>query len=70
VGLIFISVIDITNLWSQLVPLQDIDSLRDLDIGQKRTLICRELERSLTRTRNTADTLLGKQGVTPMFSVG
>ena len=45
---------------SQLVPLQDIDSLRDLDIGQKRTLICRELERSLVRTRNTADTLLGK----------
>ena len=48
----------------QLVPLQDIDSLRDLDIGQKRTLICRELERSLGRTRNTADTLLGKAGVT------
>ncbi|KAF8272691.1 nucleoporin Nup186/Nup192/Nup205 [Lactarius quietus] len=42
----------------RLVPLQDMDSLRDLDIGQKRTLICRELERSLARTRNKADTLL------------
>ena len=49
----------------QLVPLQDMDSLRDLDIGQKRTLICRELERSLGHTRNKADTLLGKSSVTP-----
>ena len=39
--------------------------LGDLDIRQERTLICRELERSLGRTRNTADTLLGKPGVTP-----
>ncbi|KAH9064457.1 nucleoporin Nup186/Nup192/Nup205 [Lactarius vividus] len=48
----------------RLVPLQDIDSLRDLDIGQKRTLICRELERSRGRARNTADTLLASVEMT------
>lgn len=42
----------------QIVSLQDVDSLGDLDIGQKRALICRELERTLGRTRNTANILL------------
>ncbi|KAI0270638.1 nucleoporin Nup186/Nup192/Nup205 [Gloeopeniophorella convolvens] len=42
----------------QIVPLPDSDILGDLDIGQKRALICRELERMLVRARNTADTLL------------
>jgi len=42
----------------QIVTLQDIESLGDLDIGQKRALICRELEHALGRARNTANTLL------------
>jgi hypothetical protein len=44
--------------WSQIVSLRDVDSLGDLDIGQKRALICRELERTFGRTRNTANILL------------
>jgi len=42
----------------QIASLQDVDTLGDLDIGQKRALICRELERTLGRTRNTANILL------------
>jgi hypothetical protein len=42
----------------QIASLQDIDCLGDLDIGQKRALICRELESTLDRTRNTANILL------------
>lgn len=42
----------------QIVSLQDVDTLGDLDIGQKRALLCRELERTLGRTRNTANILL------------
>jgi hypothetical protein len=42
----------------QIVSLQDVDNLGDLDIGQKRALLCRELERTLGRTRNTANILL------------
>ncbi len=42
----------------QIVSLQDIESLGDLDIGQKRAFICRELEHTLGRTRNTANILL------------
>ncbi|KAI0289640.1 nucleoporin Nup186/Nup192/Nup205 [Russula brevipes] len=41
-----------------IVTLQDIDTLGDLDIGQKRALICRELERTLGRARDTANILL------------
>ena len=46
------------RFWLQIVSLQDVDTLGDLDIGQKRALICRELERTLGRTRNTANILL------------
>ena len=42
----------------QIVTLQDIESLGDLDIGQKRALICREIEHALGRARNTAGILL------------
>jgi len=42
----------------QIVTLHDIDFLGDLDIGQKRVLICRELEHALGRARNMANTLL------------
>jgi nuclear pore complex protein Nup205 len=48
----------ITGSDLQVVSSQDVDSLGDLDIGQKRALICRELERTLGRTRNTANILL------------
>ncbi|KAI0297000.1 nucleoporin Nup186/Nup192/Nup205 [Multifurca ochricompacta] len=42
----------------QIVSLQDVDTLGDLDIGQKRALIFRELGRTLDRTRRTADIVL------------
>jgi nuclear pore complex protein Nup205 len=42
----------------QIDSLQDVNNIGDLDIGQKRALICRELERNLSRTRNTANILL------------
>jgi hypothetical protein len=42
----------------QIVPLQDIESLGDLDIGQKRALLCRELEHALGRAENLASILL------------
>lgn len=42
----------------QIDNLQNVDNLGDLDIGQKRALIRRELERTLSRTRNTANILL------------
>jgi len=42
----------------QIVPLHDIDTLGDLDIGQKRALICRELQRTLARAQSMANVLL------------
>ncbi|KAH9976638.1 nucleoporin Nup186/Nup192/Nup205 [Lactifluus volemus] len=42
----------------QIITLRDTDALGDLDIGQKRTLVCRELKRTLGRMQNMADTLL------------
>ncbi|KAH9982000.1 nucleoporin Nup186/Nup192/Nup205 [Russula compacta] len=42
----------------QIVALEDIDALGDLDIGQKRALICRELERVLGCARDMANILL------------
>ena len=50
----------------QIVSLPDVDSLGDLDIGQKRALICRELERTLGRTRNTANILLCEPAIITM----
>ncbi|KAI0063325.1 hypothetical protein BV25DRAFT_416650 [Artomyces pyxidatus] len=43
---------------SESINLPNPDVLSDLDIGQKRYLICLELERIRTRTRETADTLI------------
>lgn len=42
----------------QIDSLQNVDNLGDLDMGQKRALIRRELERTLSSTRNTANILL------------
>ena len=42
----------------QIAGLQGVDGLDDLDIGQKRALICRELECTLGRTQNTVNILL------------
>jgi hypothetical protein len=42
----------------QVITLRDTDTLGDLDIGQKHALVCRELERTLGRAQNMADTLL------------
>jgi len=44
--------------WLQIVSLQDIKSLGDLDIGQKCTFICCELECTLGHTQNMANILL------------
>jgi nuclear pore complex protein Nup205 len=46
------------SLLIQIITLQDTDTLGDLDIGQKRALVCRELERMLGPTRTMTDTLL------------
>jgi hypothetical protein len=51
----------VTNLLAQIITLRDTDALGDLDIGQKRTLVCRELKRTLGRMQNMADTLLCMQ---------
>jgi hypothetical protein len=50
----------------QIVTLQDIDTLGDLDIGQKRALICRELERTLVRARDMANILLCESTLFPL----
>ena len=42
----------------QIDSLQNVDNLGDLDMGQKRVLICCELERTLSSTWNTVNILL------------
>ncbi|KAH9970787.1 hypothetical protein BGW80DRAFT_1461060 [Lactifluus volemus] len=51
----------------QIITLPDTDALGDLNIGQKRTLVCHELERTLGRLQNMADTLLvSRKGATTL----
>jgi hypothetical protein len=56
-------IFSIGTLEHQIVDVVNIEILQDLDIGQKRALICRELTKLLQEARSEAQNWLGKSTV-------